>query len=73
MSCGNPKLPARLEKEDDKLVIRSGSGPLATAVAEHPEGRQLTEALLADIIGENVRERCDRDGTPRCAFEITEK
>lgn len=64
---------ARLEKEDDKLVIRSGSCPLATAVAEHPEVCQLTEALLSEIIGENVRERCDRNGSPRCAFEITEK
>lgn len=64
---------AQLEKEGDKLVIRSGSCPLATAVAEHPEVCQLTEALLAEIIGKKVRERCDRDGPPRCAFEISEK
>lgn len=64
---------AQLEKEGDKLVIRSGSCPLATAVAEHPEVCQLTEALLAEIIGTKVRERCDRDGSPRCAFEISEK
>ena len=61
---------AQLEKEGDKLVIRSGSCPLASAVAEHPEVCQLTEALLAEIIGKKVRERCDRDGPPRCAFEI---
>lgn len=64
---------ARLEKEGDKLVIRSNSCPLATAVAEHPEVCQLTEALLAEIIGKEVRERCDRNGSPRCAFEISEK
>ena len=64
---------AQLEKEGDKLVIRSGSCPLATAVAAHPEVCQLTEALLAEIIGRTVRERCDRNGPPRCVFEISEK
>ncbi len=64
---------AQVEKEGDKLVIRSGSCPLATAVAEHPEVCQLTEALLAEIIGRTVAERCDRNGPPRCAFEISEK
>jgi hypothetical protein len=33
------------------VFIRSGSCPLATAVAAHPEVCQLTEALLAEIIG----------------------
>jgi predicted ArsR family transcriptional regulator len=61
---------ARLEKEGNKLVIKGDSCPLATAVAEHPEVCQLTEALLAEIIGKKVRERCDREGSPRCAFEI---
>lgn len=64
---------ARVEQEDGKLFIRSGSCPLATAVAEHPEVCQLAEALVANIMGVNVRERCDRSGSPRCAFEVTEK
>ena len=64
---------ARLEKEGDKLIIRSDSCPLATAVAEHPEVCKLTETLLGEIIGKKVRERCHRDGSPRCAFEISEK
>lgn len=64
---------ARLENEGNKLVIKSGSCPLATAVTEHPEVCQLTEALLAEIIGKKVRERCDRDGPPRCAFEVSKK
>ena len=62
---------AQLEKVDDKLFIRSGSCPIATAVSEHPELCQLTEALLAEIIGKKVTEQCDRDGPPRCAFEIS--
>lgn len=61
---------ARVEKEGKTFFIRSGSCPLATAVAEHPEVCQLAEALLAQIIGAKVRERCDREGSPRCAFEV---
>ena len=64
---------ARVEKEGNKFIISSGSCPLATAVAEHPEICQLTEALLAQIIGEKVRERCNREGSPRCCFEIVKK
>lgn len=61
---------ARLEREGERLFIRSAGCPLATAVAEHPEVCQLTEALLSEIIGAGVQERCDRDGSPRCGFEI---
>lgn len=63
----------RLEKDGNRLFIKSGSCPLATAVAEHPEVCQLTEALLAEIIGKDVREHCDREGSPKCAFEIVKK
>lgn len=64
---------ARVEKEDGRLVIKSGSCPLATAVAEHPEVCQLAEALLAEIIGTRVQEQCDREGSPRCSFRISKK
>ena len=64
---------ARIEKEDGKLFIRSGNCPLAAAVVEHPEVCQLAESLLSEIIGATVRERCERNGSPRCTFEVTEK
>jgi len=64
---------ARLEKEGERLFIRSGSCPLATTVAQHPEVCQLAEALLAEITGAKVREQCDRVGAPRCGFEISGK
>jgi predicted ArsR family transcriptional regulator len=64
---------ARVETEDGTLMIKSGSCPLATAVAAHPEVCQLTEALLAEIIGTKVQEHCDREGSPRCSFEISQK
>lgn len=63
---------ARLEKEGEKLVIKSGSCPLAAAVSEHPEVCQLAEALLSEIVGAKVREHCDREKSPRCRFEIIE-
>jgi predicted ArsR family transcriptional regulator len=61
---------ARVEKAEGKLFIRGASCPLATAVAEHPEVCQLAESLLSRIIGTSVRERCDREGAPRCTFEV---
>ena len=64
---------ARIEKEKGKFFIRSESCPLAAAVAEHPEVCQLAETLLSEIIGTEVRERCDRDGSPRCRFEVIGK
>src|SRR6266540_734111 len=64
---------ARVEKEKGKLFIRSGSCPLSAAVAEHPEVCQLAESLLSEIIGAKVREQCEREGSPRCSFEVTER
>ena len=64
---------AQLNQEGNKLFIQSGSCPLATAVAEHPEVCQLAEALLSEIVGSKVQEQCDREGSPRCRFEIASK
>ena len=64
---------AHSENAEGKVVIRSESCPLAAAVAEHPEVCRLAETLLSEIIGGEVRERCDRDGSPRCRFEVIGK
>ena len=64
---------ARIEKEGDNLFISSDRCALATAVAEHPEVCKLAETLLTVLIGRDVRELCDREGSPRCRFEIIEK
>jgi predicted ArsR family transcriptional regulator len=61
---------ARVEKHNEKLVICSEGCPLATAVAEHPEVCRLAETLLSEVIGLEVREQCDREGPPRCRFEV---
>lgn len=62
----------RIEKEDGKLLIRSGACPLSAAVVEHPEVCELAEALVAEIVGVPVREHCDRGEVPKCCFELGE-
>ena len=61
----------RVETGPDRTVIVSESCPLAAVVAQHPEVCGLAEALLTEIIGTQVEEKCDRNGPLRCRFEIT--
>ena len=61
---------AEVEKDDDKIVIRSGGCPLAAAVNVHAEVCRLAETLVAEIVKAPVVEKCDRDGRPKCRFEI---
>jgi predicted ArsR family transcriptional regulator len=62
---------ARIEKEEDKLLVRSNSGcPFSEVVTEHPEICRLAESLLSEITGMKVCERCERGSAPRCTFEI---
>jgi predicted ArsR family transcriptional regulator len=63
---------ARIETKEDRLFISSGSCPLAAAVTEHPEVCRLAETLVSEVTGIAVRERCDREKSPRCSFEIVE-
>jgi hypothetical protein len=30
----------------------------------------MVEALIAELAGVQVRERCEREGKPRCHFEV---
>lgn len=64
---------ARIEKENEKLFICSERCPLATAVSEHPEVCRLAETLLSEIISAEVHEKCDREVSPRCRFEVVDK
>lgn len=61
---------ARIENTGGQCVIRSEGCPLAAAVTEHPEVCRLAETLLSEIIGTEVQERCDRERSPRCRFEV---
>ena len=59
-----------VERGGGGLVIRSCACPLAAAVAEHPEVCELAVALVAEIVGLPVRERCERGQSPKCRFEL---
>jgi predicted ArsR family transcriptional regulator len=59
-----------VEREGDRLLIRSSGCPLSAAVIEHPEVCELAEALVAEIVGLPVREHCNRGESPKCCFEL---
>lgn len=61
---------AEVERQDDKVVIRSTGCPLAAAVSVHPEVCRLAETLVAEVVKAPVEEHCNRDGPPQCRFEI---
>jgi predicted ArsR family transcriptional regulator len=61
---------AELETTDDKLTICGRSCPLADLIPEHPDACGVAEAMLSEIVGTKVTERCSKVGRPRCRFEI---
>ena len=61
---------AEAEKHGDKIVIRSNGCPLAAAVSVHPEVCRLAETLLSEVVKVPVVEQCNREGRPKCRFEI---
>lgn len=62
---------ASVEQREGAMVLRGcGACPLSASTSQHPELCRTVEALLSDFIGAPVRECCDRDGRPRCRFEI---
>lgn len=64
---------ATVEHDEDKIVIQGASCPLAAAVNVHPEVCQLAETLVAEIVKAPVHESCNREGHPKCRFEISLK
>jgi predicted ArsR family transcriptional regulator len=61
---------AAAQKSRGKLIIRGNGCPLSAATAHHPEACLIAEALLSEIIGVPVKERCHHSGAPRCCFEV---
>jgi predicted ArsR family transcriptional regulator len=61
---------AEVREIDGGLAIQVSSCPLASAVIARPELCRVPEAMLAEIIGLPVQERCDRREPPRCFFDI---
>ena len=59
-----------VEEKDGALALRGFSCPLADAVRAHPATCRAVESLVASVVGEPVRERCDKGDRPQCCFEV---
>ncbi len=64
---------AEVEDSGDGLVIRGYSCPLADAVRSHPATCHAAQALVSELVGVAVVERCDKGQRPRCRFELQKK
>jgi predicted ArsR family transcriptional regulator len=62
---------ATVQENEGKWFISGNDCPLSAATAHHPEACLIVEALLSEIIGIPVRERCRHGEAPRCCFEIS--
>jgi predicted ArsR family transcriptional regulator len=56
--------------EPSRAQIAGYSCPLAEAVAVRPELCRVLERVLVSVTGLRVRECCERNGRPRCRFEL---
>jgi predicted ArsR family transcriptional regulator len=52
------------------LVIRGAGCPLAALTGKHRGVCLAMESFVTEVVGASVRECCDREGRPRCCFEI---
>jgi predicted ArsR family transcriptional regulator len=62
---------AEIERDGGAFIIRGYDCPFAALATHHPDVCSVAEAMLADLIGVPVRERCDRGVRPHCRFEGT--
>ncbi len=61
---------AEVERRNGSVAIRGYSCPLGELVPAHPEVCRLAEAVLSEVVGAPVRERCEKGSAPRCVFEV---
>jgi predicted ArsR family transcriptional regulator len=62
---------ATVQESEGKRFIYGNGCPLSAATAHHPEACLIVEALLSEIIGIPVKERCHHGEAPRCCFDIS--
>jgi DeoR family transcriptional regulator, suf operon transcriptional repressor len=55
---------------DGGVVIRGVGCPLAALTGKHRGVCLALETMVAEIVGVPVRECCEREGRPRCCFEL---
>lgn len=59
-----------VEEKNGSINLRGFSCPLADAVRAYPGTCRAVETLVSQLVGEPVREHCDRHDRPRCCFEL---
>lgn len=64
---------ATLDARQGSPIICGYDCPLASLVPDHPEVCVLAEAFVSEVAGSPVQERCQREGTPHCRFELAEQ
>jgi DeoR family suf operon transcriptional repressor len=52
------------------ISIRGAGCPLSALTGKHPGVCLAIESFVSEIVGAPVSECCDREGRPRCCFEI---
>ena len=62
---------AHLEKHDGCYTIHGLDCPFHEVVSQHPQLCLLAEALLEEVVGMPVRQRCEVRPARRCLFEIS--
>jgi predicted ArsR family transcriptional regulator len=62
---------AELEQRNGAFYIQGYSCPLAVVVPGHPEVCRLAETLLTELVGQPVKECCNRNEPARCCFTVS--
>lgn len=57
-------------ERDGEYVIRGVGCPLAALTGKHPGVCLAMESFVAEVVGVQVRECCDRSAQPQCCFHV---
>jgi predicted ArsR family transcriptional regulator len=58
-------------EHNGRYVIRGAGCPLSALTGKHPGVCLAMESLVSEVVGTRARECCERNGRPRCCFEVS--
>ena len=58
------------QREDGRLYVRGFGCPFSAVVAAHPKLCIAAEVIVSALLGQEVREQCDRGARPKCCFVV---
>jgi predicted ArsR family transcriptional regulator len=61
---------ATVAEHDGTITISSSGCVLSPVTAHHPSACRAMQALLTELVGRPVTERCERGERARCRFEV---